>query len=264
MAFSPRTGLVYIPAQDNQREFSQPQTFEFRPNQINLGGGAGGIDHAGDSRSAVYGGRLLAWDPVTQKVRWKVEYPAYWNGGILATAGNLVFQGTAAGDVVAYRASDGARLWSAWVGTGVLAPPMTWELDGQQYVSVMAGWGGAFVPRYRSGGRLYTFSLAGKEPAPQRPSATEVAPVDFTADPAAIARGRALFDVQCARCHNPGTTAPDLRRSAPATYEALPSILLKGTLAGRGMPAFRFSEAEVASLRQYLLAERRTLAGPPR
>jgi quinohemoprotein ethanol dehydrogenase len=264
MAFSPLTGLVYLPAQDNQREFSQPQTFEFRPNQINLGGGAGGIDHAGDSRSAVYGGRLLAWDPVAQQVRWKVEYPAYWNGGTLATAGNLVFQGTAAGDVMAYRASDGARLWSAWVGTGVLAPPMTWELDGQQYVSVMAGWGGAFVPRYRSGGRLYTFSLTGTEPAPQRPPATEVAPVAFVPDTAAIARGRALFDVQCARCHNPGTTAPDLRRSAAGTYEALPTILLKGTLAGRGMPGFRVTELEVASLRQFLLDERRKLTGPPR
>ena len=170
MSYSPKTGLVYIPAQDNAREYSQPDNFEFRPNQINLAAGNGGIDHAGDSSKPVYTGRLLAWDPVAQQVRWKVEYPAYWNGGTLATAGNLVFQGTAAGDFIAYRATDGAKLWSAWMGTGTLAAPIAYEIDGQQYVSVMAGWGGAFVPRYRSKGLLYTFALNGSEPAPVRPA----------------------------------------------------------------------------------------------
>ena len=260
MAYSPLTGLVYIPAQDNQREFSQPTNFEFRPNQINLGAGSGGIDHAGESRAAVYAGRLLAWDPVAQKVRWKVEYPAYWNGGTLATAGNLVFQGTAAGEVVAYRATNGDQLWSAYVGTGVLAPPITYEIDGQQYVSVMAGWGGAFVPRYRSGGRLYTFSLNGATPVATRPAPEPVTAIPFEASAPSIARGRTLFQNQCARCHNPGTSAPDLRRSAAGTYEALPGILLKGALAGRGMPPFRLQDAEVADIRQFLLDERRKLA----
>jgi quinohemoprotein ethanol dehydrogenase len=260
MSFNPVTGLVYIPAQDNSREFSQPEQFEFRPNQINLAAGPGGIDHAGESRDAVYTGRLLAWDPVAQKARWKVEYDAYWNGGTLSTAGNLVFQGTAAGELVAYRATDGARLWSAWTGTGVLAPPITYEMDGQQYVSVMAGWGGAFVPRYRSGGRLYTFSLGGALAIPARPAATAVAPIPFTPDAAAIAAGRTLFQRQCGRCHNPGTTAPDLRRSAAGTYDALASIVQKGTLLGRGMPAFRMTDAEVEAVRQYLLDERQKLA----
>jgi quinohemoprotein ethanol dehydrogenase len=259
MSFNPRTGLVYLPAQDNSREYSQPQQFEFRPNQINLAAGSGGIDHAGDARDAVFTGRLLAWDPVAQKARWKVEYDAYWNGGTLATAGNLVFQGTAAGEVVAYRATDGTRLWSAWTGTGVLAPPITFEIDGEQYVSVMAGWGGAFVPRYRSGGRIYTFSLNGASPAPSRPAPAPLTSIAFTPNAAAIAEGATLFQRQCARCHNPGTTAPDLRRSAEGTYEALGTILLKGTLFGRGMPPFRLSESEIEALRQYLLDERRRL-----
>ena len=147
MAFSPLTGLVYIPAQDNQREFSQPTNFEFRPNQINLGAGSDGIDHAGESRAPVYAGRLLAWDPVAQKVRWKVEYPAYWNGGTLATAGNLVFQGTAAGEVVAYRATNGDPLWSAYVGTGVLAPPITYDSTAS---STSASWRAGAAPSYRA------------------------------------------------------------------------------------------------------------------
>ncbi len=259
MSFSPKTGLVYIPAQDNAREYSQPENFEFRPNQINLAAGTGGIDHAGDAK-AVYTGRLLAWDPVAQQVRWKVEYPAYWNGGTLATAGNLVFQGTAAGDFIAYRATDGEKLWSAWTGTGTLAGPMTYELDGQQYVSVMAGWGGAFVPRYRSKGLLYTFALNGAEPAPVRPSQTAITPVAFQATAAQIAGGREMFEAQCARCHNAGTSAPDLRRLAADTYEALPNILQKGALMGRGMPVFRITDAEVAALRAFLLDERRKLA----
>jgi quinohemoprotein ethanol dehydrogenase len=259
MSFNPRTGLVYLPAQDNSREYSQPSQFEFRPNQINLGAGTGGIDHAGEARDAVFTGRLLAWDPVAQKARWKVEYDAYWNGGTLATAGNLVFQGTAAGEVVAYRATDGAKLWSAWTGTGVLAPPVTYEIDGEQYVSVMAGWGGAFVPRYRSGGRIYTFSLNGATPAPSRPAPAPPTPIAFTPDAAAIAQGATLFQRQCARCHNPGTTAPDLRRSAPGAYDALGAILLKGSLVGRGMPPFRLSDGEVEALRQYLLDQRRRL-----
>ena len=207
----------------------------------------------------MYTGRLLAWDPVAQQVRWKVEYPAYWNGGTLATAGNLVFQGTAAGDFIAYRATDGAKLWSAWTGTGTLAAPITYEIDGQQYVSVMAGWGGAFVPRYRSKGLLYTFALQGAEPAPVRPNTGPVSPIEFQATPAQLASGAVMFEAQCARCHNAGTTAPDLRRLAPATYDALPNILQKGVLAGRGMPPFRITDAEVAALRAFLLDERRKL-----
>ena len=164
-----------------------------------------------------------------------------------------------AGEVVAYRATSGDQVWSAYVGTGVLAPPITYEIDGQQYVSIMAGWGGAFVPRYRSGGRLYTFSLNGATPVATRPTPEAVTALPFEANAASIARGRTLFQNQCSRCHNPGTSAPDPRRSAAGTYEALPGIL-KGALAGRGMPPFRLQDAEVADIRQFLLDERRKLA----
>src|SRR3569833_1046353 len=89
-------------------------------------------------------GRLLAWDPVLQKAAWAVPYDTSWNGGVVSTAGNLVFQGTAMGELAAYRADDGRRLWSIQTYTGILAPPITYEANGEQYVVVEVGWGGPF------------------------------------------------------------------------------------------------------------------------
>ena len=109
--------------------------------------------------------------------------PGPWNGGLLSTAGNLVFQGTAAGEFVAYRASDGAKLWSFPAQTGIIAAPMTYTVDGRQYVSVVVGWGGVFPLvtgelAYKSGrlpnrSRVLTFALDGKAALPaveRRPS----------------------------------------------------------------------------------------------
>ena len=89
-------------------------------------------------------GRLLAWDPVKQKEAWRAEYVAPWNGGTLTTAGNLVFQGTADGRFIAYNATTGEKLWETPVGTGVVAAPATYTIDGKQYVSIAVGWGGVF------------------------------------------------------------------------------------------------------------------------
>ena len=125
-------------------------------------------------------GHLLAWDPIAQKEVWRAQYTGPWNGGALATAGNLVFQGTAHGTFAAYRASDGAQLWEAPAGTGIVAAPISYELDGTQYVAVMAGWGGVFalaggdaaaaagVQRETNLGRLLVYRLGGKAELPVR------------------------------------------------------------------------------------------------
>ncbi|WP_341648246.1 PQQ-binding-like beta-propeller repeat protein [Thauera humireducens] len=89
-------------------------------------------------------GRLLAWDPVAQKEVWRQEYVSPWNGGTLATAGNVVFQGTADARFIAYDARDGKKLWDTATGSGVIAAPITYEVDGEQYVSVAVGWGGVY------------------------------------------------------------------------------------------------------------------------
>ena len=113
--------------------------------------------------------------------------PGPWNGGLLSTAGNLVFQGTAAGEFIAYRASDGAKLWSFATQTGVIAAPMTYTVDGRQYVSVLVGWGGVFPLvagelAYKSGrlpnrSRLLTFALDAKATLPAATRPREEIPV---------------------------------------------------------------------------------------
>ena len=259
MSFSPMTGLVYIPAQDNGRYYEQPSgPVTFTPNQYNLGLGA--IGRNVDRYDIPYKGRLLAWDPVARKPRWTVEYGNYWNGGTLATAGNLVFQGTAAGDFIAYRATDGTKLWSSWATTGIVAPPITYAIDGKQYVSVMAGWGGAFSKKARSYGRLLTYAIGGTASLPNRPRPRTVMAIAHSGTPEQIAAGAKIFNTYCVRCHGGATVLPDLRRSTPGTYTALEKIL-DGSLAERGMPRFaELDKAAVAELRAYLLDERRKLA----
>ena len=95
----------------------------------------------------------MAWDPVQQKQAWAVERPGPWNGGTLATAGNLVFEGTAAGRFEAYRADTGERVWSFDAQTGVMAGPATYSVNGEQYVAVLAGGAEFFLwrrARFRS------------------------------------------------------------------------------------------------------------------
>ncbi|HUE84855.1 MAG TPA: PQQ-dependent dehydrogenase, methanol/ethanol family [Vicinamibacterales bacterium] len=259
MSFSPRTGLVYLPAQENGRYYEQPKTFEFRPMEFNLG--LAPVGRNLDRYDNPYAGRLIAWDPIARKPRWTVEYGNYWNGGTLATAGNLVFQGTAAGDFIAYRASDGQKLWSAFAGTGIVAPPITYAIDGKQYVSVMAGWGGAFVRKARTRGRLLTYALDGATASPSRPAPRPVTAIASGARPEAIAAGAKLYTTYCARCHGGATVLPDLRRSAPAVYNSYEKILIDGALVERGMPRFQYLDrAAVAALRAYVLEERRKLA----
>jgi quinohemoprotein ethanol dehydrogenase len=258
MSFSPKTGLVYIPAQDNGRYYEASRSFSYRPLQYNLG--LEPIGRNAESYEVPYKGRLLAWDPIARKPRWTVEYGGYWNGGTLATAGNLVFQGTAEGDFIAYHASTGERLWSAYAGTGIVAPPITYAIDGKQYVAVMAGWGGAFSKKFRSSGRLLSFTLGGAAPPLTRAAPRRVTALPNTAREADIASGQKLFATYCVRCHGGATVLPDLRRSAPSVLDGLEKILA-GAMVERGMPRFaEFDKTMVAQLRGYLLDERRKLA----
>src|SRR6185436_12551917 len=221
MSYNPQTGLVYIPAQDTLFVYSPDRKFEYRPGTWNTG-----IDFSlFKDPVPLMPGFLLAWDPVNQKERWRVPYTSFWNGGTLTTAGNLVFQGTADGRFVAYSADKGEKLWETSVRTGVIASPVTYELDGVQYVSIMAGWGGAFPLTGGDGkgtspaaGRLLTFVLNGKQPLSdviaQKPT---VSPIGVTASPETIEAGATLFAQWCAVCHGLGAAGggatADLRYS---------------------------------------------------
>jgi quinohemoprotein ethanol dehydrogenase len=270
MSFNPQTGLVYLPAQVNSSAYGHPREFEFRPGVWNTGiGDTGGA--TGQPRPT--SGYLVAWDPVAQQERWRVEYDDMWNGGTLTTAGNLVFQGTSDWRFVAYQADSGATLWEVAVPAGIMAGPISYELDGTQYIAVMAGWGGAYglrVPGPQATGRLLVFSLGGRaplEPPVVVTSREPPAPIPFDASAADIGAGAGVYRVWCAACHGPegvgGGVVPDLRYAEPATYEAFESIVLGGTRSERGMPSFAewLGAGDVNLIRSYLLNVRRELIG---
>jgi quinohemoprotein ethanol dehydrogenase len=146
MSFNPTTGLVYIPAHEIPYFFKRDPNFKYLPGAWNLA-----IDMNVGERfpRELVSGHLLAWDPIAQKEVWRAQYTSPWNGGTLTTAGNLVFHGTAHGTFAAYRATDGKLLFEAPAGTGIVAAPVTYRVDGEQYVTVMAG-GAARSPSRRA------------------------------------------------------------------------------------------------------------------
>src|SRR5262249_10455070 len=175
--------------------------------------------------------------------------------------GNLVFQGTSDGRFVAYRASDGVQLWESHAGTGIIAAPVTYLLDGKQYVSVVAGWGGAFgliagdIAHDAAGdgnGRLLTYALGSAEPPPAQMV------LDRITAPGEVYDGERIYHKYCAACHGGGAVAmvgmKDLRRISPETKAALGDIVLHGALRGSGMPSFGqyLAETDVGKLRTYL------------
>lgn len=271
MSFNPQTGLVYIPAQETAFGYGQEAGFKFRDRGWNTG-----VDFAivKDPPTALPTGHLLAWDPVAQKERWRVPYIVMWNGGTLTTAGNLVFQGTADGRFVVYSADKGAKLWEVTVGTGVIASPVAYELDGTQYVSVMVGWGGAFaltggsIGLPATPGRLLTFALNGKQRLPviaAKPPALPEA-IALNASQEIVAKGGDLFARNCAVCHGlaalgGGGVLPDLRWSAPATFTSFAKIVLEGGLIGEGMPSFKhaLNADDVEAIRAYIISRRNEL-----
>jgi mono/diheme cytochrome c family protein len=221
-------------------------------------------------------GALIAWDPRKKRTVWRAEHLRPWNGGLLSTAGNLVFQGTGHATFEARRATDGTLLFHTPVHTGVIAPPVTYLVNGEQYVAVLAGWGGGYALasadpppetlKSNNAGRLIAYKLGGKgrleTPANERPLP---APVRADLDPAQVRRGHNTFHLWCVTCHGPaaiaGGTIPDLRYSRAGTYDALESIVLSGAFEAKGMPSFGtwLDTEDVASIRAYLLDRRAAL-----
>ncbi|HET8827647.1 MAG TPA: PQQ-dependent dehydrogenase, methanol/ethanol family, partial [Terriglobales bacterium] len=184
MSYSPLTGLAYIPVNDSGFAYKAAENFEARNLAGNFGVDvvAAGMPQDPKVKKSILDsikGKLVAWDPVRQKQVWAVDRPGPWNGGVLSTAGNLVFEGTASGNFEAYRASTGERLWTASAQTGVMAGPVSYTVNGQQYVAVLAGWGGVFPlvtgevsfksGRVRNVSRMLVYKLDGKATLPPLP-----------------------------------------------------------------------------------------------
>lgn len=273
MAFSPATGLVYIPAMQIPSVYEEDGSFEYRPGLLNLGIGAGGKLPQDDAAIAAMQksmeGRLIAWDPVAQREVWRAERSSPWNGGVLATAGNLVFEGLADGTFRAHDAKTGKELWRFDAQAAIMPGPVSYSVGGEQYIAVMVGKGGAFNlampgfarPDPRIPGRIMAFKLNGTAKLPAKPSADTMPfqPSDETFTTAQIERGAALFGSTCSACHGAEAQSigvlPDLRRSnVLANKEVWRQILLDGILAGNGMASFSeyLNEADAEAIRAYV------------
>jgi PQQ-dependent dehydrogenase (methanol/ethanol family) len=278
MSYNPGTGLVYIPVLDIPANYAQPENFRYRPGITNLGtnGILAGLPDSQAERNAMrplVAGRLLAWDPKTQREAWRVEHKGSWNGGTLTTAGNLVFQGTADGRFVAYSADQGERLWDFPAQTGIVAPAMTYEIDGEQYVSLNVGWGGAFALVFGefvqpesmpNVSRVLTFTLGadGKLPAVDWQASVSFDPPEQTADDATIGEGFAEYQDVCMGCHGlnavSGLLIPDLRASALLHDQTgWDSVVRDGALREKGMAAFadQVSPEQSRAIRAYVIQQ---------
>ncbi len=273
MAWSPLTGLVYIPAQQSQAFMMKAQPFRVEPGRWNTGI----QDHPlpTDAKSLAQAregmtGHLLAWDPARQREVWRSEHPGLWNGGVLATAGQLVFQGQGGGGLHAYDAETGERLWQSDTWLDILGGPISYSLDGVQYIAAAAGFGSsmhlsasALLPRQGmpAHGGVFVWKLGGKAPMPEPGSRPPMPPLPkLSADASTLQHGAQLYTRYCMVCHGAAAVAgagvPDLRRSPYLqSADAFRRPPLDGLLETRGMPSFSSSldEAGVEAIRAYVI-----------
>ena len=272
MSYNPQTKLTYIPTLEmpgmwkdkgvNFEVWKSPDAF------IDTG-----VEFGSDSVPADFGEAfLIAWDPIKHEKVWQQRLPRAWNPGTMTTAGGLVFQGRADGVFVAYDASTGEPLWDIELGLGISSPPVTYAIDGKQYVSLLVGWGGVGIilgeqaaqhgwkygvhPR-----RLYTFTLDGKGVVPQSPPPTfaePLDPADFVVDAALAKAGQVAYAKTCFSCHGGGAVAggmaPDLRESPLLlSTEAFRDVVINGAKLDKGMPRFPdLSDRDLEAITHYV------------
>ena len=286
MAFRTKTGLVYVPTQELAFLYEGENALKRPESNFNLGiafhAGALPTEEAEAARIIKsFSGSLTAWDPATQAPRWRVHLDDVWNGGALATGGNLVLQGTNRGQLHAYRADNGEKIWSTDVQTGVHAPPMSYAVAGHQFIAVSAGSGTALglaagqlaarslAPNHS---RVLAFALDGAASLPPAAALNRTSPTNLPASNAtnaALAQGRELFFAHCARCHGDnavsGNVIPDLRYSPVlVSAEQWKAIVHDGALAANGMMSFAkwLDASQVELVRQYVLGRARALKAP--
>ena len=286
MAFSPRTGLVYLPVIESGGVISNPANSGRRAGLINVGVTMALPDKPEDLaalpasvlaaakapgmpnlRKRAY---LRAWDPVAQHTVWQVPTAGWWDhGGVLATKGDLVFQGSVDGHLRAFDARSGRLLKDIDTGSSIIAAPMTYAVGGVQYVAVMAAAGGGlwYLPhpenasyKYGNLGRILAFRLDGiatPKPAPLPPIEPIPAPPPQTASAATIARGQALFASNCTVCHVnlPRTGSADLTRLTPESHASFDEVVFGGLLKDQGMPQWSdvLTKDDVHAIHAYVI-----------
>jgi quinohemoprotein ethanol dehydrogenase len=275
-SYSPGTGLVYFPVMEAGFAFKSREIFSHNTLAWNTGidDVAAGMPQEPNIKKAILGsikGRLTAWDPVNQKEVWRADRPGPWNGGALSTAGNLVFEGTGSGQFEAFRADTGEKIWSASTQSGITAGPISYTVNGEQYIAVLAGWGGVLPlaagevalqsPRLNNVPRMLAFKLGGKaslSPAPEvKPQV--LTPPRATASSATVKKGEELYQRYCSGCHGDvavsGGVLPDLRYSSTLKNDVWFGVVLVGLLKQAGMVAFakELSKQDAAAIREYVI-----------
>jgi PQQ-dependent dehydrogenase (methanol/ethanol family) len=266
MAFNPDTGLVYIPAQEMLFVYSHDKDFEYNPKTWNTGQQIEmtylpkNPDELAMVDKATFG-YLLAWDPVAQKEVWREQYQRPWSGGLLSTAGDLILQGTSDGRFIAFDAASGEILWSVDTGQGIIAPPITYMIDEEQYIAVQVGYGGAYAlagafpsanKNPAQNGRMLVFKLGEEEMSPPVQSIAKVNPVvpSMATDALTIARGEYEYHEHCQFCHGAGVIGggviPDLRYLDEVGHKTFLGVILGGMHSEKGMASFK----DVLSLEQ--------------
>jgi quinohemoprotein ethanol dehydrogenase len=284
MSYLPDTGLVYIPAIDQPMIYlDDGNSSQFRPGHTNFGVRdlmdgidqlpAEQVEELSKGQPDVVEESLLAWDPVKGRAAWRITNPGMWNGGLFASSGNLLIQGSDSGHLKIYRADNGELLREIHIGTSVMAGAMSYSLDGEQYIAVMAGYGGGLgfaysdiaAPRtYENYGRVLAFKLGGGAvPLPPERLATVIPapPQNVAEDPEQIARGAWLYTQHCGRCHNaPGANHsgnyPNLGAMPEATHQVFDDIVLNGAMNFGGMAGFddQLNDDDSRAIHEYLIS----------
>ena len=289
MSYSPKTGLMYIPVQHIPGYFSAEESVDYRLERWNTG-----IDlnesrdpknwvAAKASLDALVYGKLVAWDPVRQQRAWQIKQKKPANGGVLSTAGDLVFQGKWNGTFAAYNAENGNPLWQYQSDSAILAGPISFMLDGEQYIAVAQGSGGAVMltlgeelKRNRTNqNRLLVFKLGNfsntqsitRDSEPGRENLATILDLGHSAnrDPETIKLGEALYSQNCASCHGISAKSnhivPDLRYMSEQTHIDFIGIVLGGSYAHKGMIGFHgtLSLDDAEAIHSYLDKQQESL-----
>ena len=267
MAYHPRHKLVYIPVIDTPQIVTNYRDGQYI-DTMDLIDKVDGKPHSP--------GKLLAWDPVMQSERWSVDHNLSVSGGVLATAGNLVFQGNGMGEFNAYDAETGETIWSVATGTAINAAPVSYQLSENQHVLVAAGLGGImqfWYPTLHAGEniqgptRLFAFSLAGEASMPAiEVVERRVADLPYgKVDKQILEHGAALFADNCEGCHGKkavarfGGSSPDLRYASADAHKTWHGVVVGGAKRANGMPDFELSLEEADAIRNYVISEARKL-----
>ena len=278
ISFNPTTGLVYFSVLDSASIHATLPDWKMDVHDQTTGSDRGYHGPVRDQWLKIQSkGRLVAWNPVTRREVWHADQPFPRSGGTLTTAGNLVFQGRGDGKFIAYRATDGKPLWEFDTGVGISAGPMTYSVNGTQYVAVMAGWGGpprsAIDPSAKEKSategspffqseepRRSNNTLSGQFPPVPMPT------FKLAVSPGEIEEGSNLYAAFCARCHGGDAVSsglvPDLRYTSESKHQIFQQIVRGGALRELGMPSFSedLTSAQVRSIEGYILKRARESA----